>query len=111
MNDLTINEFKMAVRNKVKKLSDTFLYYQDDMFKPAESVWTPFTRCNEINARRLLDIIKYKESIYANTHDKEIQGELILMYQKVIEVLSAGISDEYVIYMKKLQELCDITSK
>jgi hypothetical protein len=111
MNDLTINEFKNAVRYKVKKLSDTFLYFQDDMFKPTESNWTPFNRHNEINASRLMDIIKYKEGIYTNTYDKEIQGELILMYQKVIEVLSAGISDEYVVYMKKLQELCDITSK
>jgi hypothetical protein len=111
MKDQTISDFKNVVRNKVKKLSDSFLYFQDDMYKPAESIWTPYNRHNEMNARRLIDIIKYKEGLYATTHDKEIQAELILMYQKIIEVLSAGTTDEYVIYMKKLQELYDITSK
>jgi hypothetical protein len=111
MKEFVINEFKNVVRNKVKKLTDTFLYFQDDIYKPNESIWNPFRKHSEVNARRLLDIIKYKENLYANTHDKEIQDELILLYQRVIEVLSAGTSEEYVIYMKKLQELYDITSK
>jgi hypothetical protein len=99
MNSGHIHQFKDLIRRMVKRYNDSFIYFSEDLHKHS----TP--NIIKSNIKRLTDIIEYKEKCYLEDNNTELRSDLMLLYQRIIEVLSGGVGEEYMIYMIKLKKL------
>jgi len=106
----SLKEFIEKSTSKAKRLSDTYKIYQDDIHKPTvndkkesltENVAGPE------NLEKLVALIKYKEELLTNQQSINLVKELMSLYQKVIEILSAKNDPEFIIYLKKLHAMLE----
>jgi hypothetical protein len=99
MNTSDINQFKELIRRRVKRYNDSFIYFSEDLHKHASP------NVLKSNIKRLTDIIEFKEKCYDEEKTQELKNDLMLLYQRIIEVLSGGVGEEYIIYMNKLKKI------
>ncbi len=104
MDNDSISWFKTLIKHRVKKFTESFLYFTDDIQKP-----TSFTLTNvkPFNLQRMNDFISYKEKCYEEGKNNEIKNDLLLLYQKMVEVLSGRTGEEYLVYMNKLKKILE----
>jgi ubiquitin-protein ligase len=87
---------------KILRLKDHFKIYQDDMNKPNQE-----TKLNVNNLDKLILLIKYKEDLYSSRQSINIIKELMALYQKVIEIMSAKNDPDFKIYLDKLHVMLE----
>lgn len=93
---------------KILRLKEQYKIFQDDMSKPVEDEIT--TRMKDVNLSnsnidKLIMLVKYKEEILERQHSINIIRELMSLYQKIIEILSAKGDLEFKSYLDKLHKM------
>ena len=104
-----LKEFIEKSTNKAKRLNETYKIYQDDIHKPTvnDKKESLTENVGPENLEKLVALIKYKEELLANQQSINLVKELMSLYQKVIEILSAKNDTEFVIYLKKLHAMLE----
>jgi hypothetical protein len=87
---------------KILRLKEHYKIYQDDMNKPSQD-----TKLNTSNVDKLILLINYKEDLYRSQNSVNIVRELMALYQKVIEIMSAKNDPDFKIYLTKLHDLLE----
>jgi len=82
--------------NKIIKLKENFKIFQEDMSKPFSDDDI------EPHIDKLQLMIKFKEDLLTKRYSVNIVRELMNLYQKVIEILSAKNDPSFTIYLEKL---------
>lgn len=94
----SIKEFVESSNKKIAKLRENYKIFQDDMNKPEEDGLKDMNQ----NIDKLILLIKYKENLLEKKHSINLIKELMSLYQKVIEVLSARNDMGFKEYLDKL---------
>jgi ubiquitin-protein ligase len=93
---------------KILRLKEQYKIFQDDMSKPVEDEIV--SRMKDVNLSssnidKLIMLVKYKEEILERKHSINIIRELMSLYQKIIEILSAKGDLEFKTYLDKLHKM------
>jgi hypothetical protein len=97
-----LGDFVEKSAKKILRLKEHYKIYQDDINKP--------THDNKItvnNLDKLILLIKYKEDLFSSRQSLNIVRELMSLYQRVIELMSAQNDPDFQVYLKKLHELLE----
>lgn len=94
-----IREFLEKTQRKVKALNDKFIAFQDDFCKPEEYQRS----CMDLDS--LSALIRYKERLLKMYPSTSLSKDLIVLYQKIIEMYSSEDNSNYCHYVSKLQNI------
>jgi hypothetical protein len=103
-------KFIDSVNTRRKLLIENFSMFQEDMNVINNMIYN--NAKIDDDERKLREMIEYKESLLNEDYsNKETFNELMMLYQKIIECLSAKNNEEYLGYIVKLQKLLDTADK
>lgn len=102
-----------SINTRKKLLVENFSMFQEDMNVINSMIYNNSKIDNvQDDERKLRDMIEYKEWLYSeDSSNKENFNELMVLYQKFIEYLSARNNGDYSIYILKLQKLLETADK
>jgi len=96
----SVKDFMEKAVEKINGLK-CFTIFQEDINKPAESDNTEMN----LNIEKIVMSIKIKEEILEKNYTLNMVRELMNLYQKVIEILSAKNDESFRFYLEKLHKL------
>jgi hypothetical protein len=99
----SVQEFMQRATIKINQLKEKFKIFQDDINKPNVD--------DDISLDKLKLLIKFKEDLLSKQHSQNLVKELMNMYQKAIEILSANNDDSFKLYLDKLHNMLNEKSK
>ena len=102
-------KFMEAAEHRRKLLLENFSMFQEDMNVINSLIY--YTKVDDDEIQKLIELVEYKENVLLEDNCEENLKDLMLLYQKVIEVLSAKNNDDYLNYIVKLQKLLDSADK
>jgi len=92
-------DFLRKSTNKINKLKDNFKIFQDDINKPNSEDE------QNLSIEKLEMLIKYKEELLEKKYTTNLVKELMNLYQKIIEILSARNDGSFTVYLGKLHKM------
>jgi hypothetical protein len=93
--------FNSTLKNRIDRLKTKFNFFQEDMNKSNQF------QSLKLSSEEIINLIEHREALYfKNKMDHELK-DLMLLYQKLIEMHSDKNSEEYRIYINKLQNLLE----
>jgi len=95
-----ISKFLDRAHIKINKLKDNFKIFQDDINKPSFEDEPNVMSLDKINM-----LIKYKEELLNKQYSVNTVKELMNLYQKAVEILSANNDFSFKIYLEKLHKM------
>lgn len=104
-NTICINNVIVMEYNQCKSLIDYFETRKKSLLENFDIFQNDLNQINTFNYKddteQLIKLIEFREK---NKSDEGV-ADLMLLYQKIIEIYSAENNDKYLIYMQKLQNL------
>jgi ubiquitin-protein ligase len=101
-NGTKLGDFVEKSAKKILRLKEHYKIYQDDINKPNHD-----SKINVNNLDKLVLLIKYKEDLYTNRQSVNVVKELMSLYQRVIELMSAQNDPDFQVYLTKLHDLLE----
>jgi hypothetical protein len=103
--------FIELVKVRSRKLIDNFSFFQEDLNK-SQTTYN-LAKFSDSYVKQLIELIEYRESLIEkeNNNDDSILRDLMLLYQKIIEIFSAKNNEKYLVYMEKLHSLIENTKR
>lgn len=102
----TYDQFSSEVDKKIKKLEDKYQIFQEDECKPQEIEDYPDSiLVTKENIETVKVLIAHKERLYQKEKTLNVITELTMLYEKIIEVLSAENDTGYEVYLVKLKKM------
>ncbi len=98
-------KFMDAAEHRRKLLLENFSMFQEDMNVINSLIY--YTKVDDDETQKLIELVEYKENVLLEDNCEQNLKDLMLLYQKIIEVLSAKNNDDYLNYIVKLQKLLD----
>jgi hypothetical protein len=100
--------FVDSINWRIKRISDNFSFFHDDLTK---TNFASLSKYSDYETTNIIDVIKHRESLIEKTDDVNQFNlrELMLLYQRIIEIYSAQNNYLYLTYMEKLRSLIENT--
>ncbi len=98
-------DFISSIESKRNMLLDQFIFFQDDLMKLNTSNF--LAKMDDESTQNLESLIQYREEQLGNSYKEEVLRELMIMYQKLIEIFSARNDEKYLVFIEKLHKLIE----
>jgi hypothetical protein len=98
-----IENFIKLIETRRGLLLNQFSFFQDDLMKLNTNNF--LSKADEDSTQNLITLIEYREQHLETEYKEEIMKDLMIMYQKVIEIFSTRNDQRFMIYIEKLHNL------
>lgn len=101
-----LQNFADCYEKRIKWMNNRYDVFQYEDYSE-DSGGTTYNSKDLDNEKKLIELIKYKENIYNSKEEKSIflVKDLIHLYEKIIEILSAKDNEDFIGYLDKMKKM------
>lgn len=101
-----VADFTDEADRKIKRLTDRYKIYQEEEVKQGDATSDLFTeKLSKSNLEEITKLINYKEELFKERKTLNLIQELIILYEKMIEILSANNDMKFEEYLNKSKSM------
>lgn len=101
-----VADFTDEADRKIKRLKDRYTIYQEEEVKQGDATSNLFReKLSKSNLEEIKKLINYKEKLFKERKTLNLIQELIILYEKIIEILSADNDFKFEEYLGKLKSM------